>query len=46
MTAVLQVIKQNQELITSNSNLKELLIGQQYENKKLQSQLIEAVKDN
>ena len=46
MTAVLQVIKQNQELITSNSHFKELLIGQQYENQKLQSQLIEAVKDN
>ena len=45
MNAVLQVIKQNQELITSNSHFKELLIGQQHENQKLQTQLIEAVKD-
>ena len=45
MNAILQVIKQNQELITSNSHFKELLIGQQHENQKLQTQLIEAVKD-
>ena len=43
---MMQLIKQNQELLVSNQQFKELIVEQQHENKKLQSQLIEAVKDN
>jgi hypothetical protein len=49
---MMQLIKQNQELLVSNQQFKELIIEQQHENQKqqhenhiLQSQLIEAVKD-
>ena len=50
---MMQLIKQNQELLVSNQQFKELIVEQQHENQKqqnenqkLQSQLIEAVKDN
>ena len=43
---MMHLIKQNQELLVSNQQFKELIVEQQHENKKLQSQLIEAVKDN
>jgi hypothetical protein len=43
---MMHLIKQNQELLVSNQQFKELIVEQQHENQKLQSQLIEAVKDN
>ena len=41
-----KLLMQNQELLLSNQQFKELIVEQQHENQKLQSQLIEAVKDN
>ena len=37
---------QNQDLILSNQQFKELIVDQQHENQKLQNKLIEAVKDS
>jgi len=43
---MMQLIQQNQELLVSNQQFKELIVEQQHENQKLQNKLIEAVKDN
>ena len=42
---VIELLKQNQELMLSNKEFKELIVEQQEENLKLQNQLLEAVKD-
>jgi hypothetical protein len=42
---VIELLKQNQELMLSNKEFKELIVEQQEENLKLQTKLLEAVKD-
>ena len=42
---IMTLLTQNQELMMSNKEFKELIVEQQQENQKLQSQLIEAVKE-
>jgi hypothetical protein len=42
---VIELLKQNQELMLSNKEFKELIVEQQEENLKLQNKLLEAVKD-
>ena len=41
---LLELVKQNQELMTSNQEFKELMVEQQKENQELQKQLLENVK--
>ena len=43
---ITKLLMQNQELLLSNQQFKELIIEQQQENQKLHNQLIEAVKDS
>ena len=42
---IIELLKQNQELMLSNKEFKELIMEQQEENLKLQNQLLKAVKD-
>jgi hypothetical protein len=44
-TMFIELIKQNQTLITSNQEFKELIMEQQHENQELQKQLLEVVKE-
>ena len=44
-TLFVELLKQNQTLITSNKEFKELIIEQQQENQELQKQLLEVVKE-
>ena len=41
---LLELVKQNQELMTSNQEFKELMVEQQKDNQELQKQLVESVK--
>ena len=43
---ITKLLMQNQDLILSNQQFKELIVDQQHENQKLQNKLIEAVKDS
>jgi hypothetical protein len=44
-TMFIELLKQNQTLITSNQEFKELIMEQQHENQELQKQLLEVVKE-